>query len=496
MAIFDSVKQSEFDAFSQTINSRLAQVEEKLHQLPADLIDRAQQAVSRAESSAVALSDLRVQTQSETNAVKNYVVEAFAAVNSVRDNAVAASEQASKINALTTECSDLLTKIQQFKGQSADIADDLEKRKESLSLLLNTAGELNGQVEAVTKLLTISTDHEAKIKAALTQSIEQTNQIRRLRDEVFGTEEKKEDGTTVRIEGNVDRLKNAYSELQNSTAGLQKSVNDAVSAISSEHERQSKLQQEAFDSVIRDATRENDAVVNRLKELLPGSMAAGLSSAYRAKQRVEAKSLKKLETVFGWCIGVMTLAAAVPLGINLFITHGTGSGIEGFLKFIPSLMIPMLPIYLPIFWLAYSTNKKINLSKRLIEEYTHKLVLGKTFAALTHQIQGLAGKEDVYQELQTRLLFNILQMSAENPGKLITNYNKADHPMMEALESSEKLSSAVDALGKIPGFSALATRLAKSAEAKLFEAEEKIKAGLSAADRLSEGLSEKATATK
>ena len=64
-------------------------------------------------------------------------------------------------------------------------------------------------------------------------------------------------------------------------------------------------------------------------------------------------------------------------------------------------------------------------------------------------------------ELKTKLLFNILDVSSENPGKLISDYNKADHPLMDALDKSAKLTDAINSLAKIPGFNKLASILEK-----------------------------------
>lgn len=83
-------------------------------------------------------------------------------------------------------------------------------------------------------------------------------------------------------------------------------------------------------------------------------------------------------------------------------------------------------------------------------------MLGKTFSGLSNQIDALPKEHEVTQELRLRLLYNVLQVSAENPGKLITDYSKADHPVMEALENSSRLSGSIEAIQKIPGFSRLA----------------------------------------
>ena len=103
----------------------------------------------------------------------------------------------------------------------------------------------------------------------------------------------------------------------------------------------------------------------------------------------------------------------------------------------------ILPLYLPLLWFAYVANKNLNLSKRLIEEYTHKEVLSKTFEGLSNQISEIEN-EDISSELKIKLIHNILEVSSENPGKLITDYNKADHPLFDALEKSVQLANAVE----------------------------------------------------
>jgi hypothetical protein len=58
--------------------------------------------------------------------------------------------------------------------------------------------------------------------------------------------------------------------------------------------------------------------------------------------------------------------------------------------------------------------------------------------------------------LRIKLLYNLLHVSSENPGKLISDYNKSDHPIIDALDKSSKFSDAVDRLEKIPGMKRVA----------------------------------------
>jgi len=148
------------------------------------------------------------------------------------------------------------------------------------------------------------------------------------------------------------------------------------------------------------------------------------------------------------------------------------------------MVLSILPLYIPIVWLAYSSNKKINLSKRLIEEYTHKEVLSKTFEGLSKQIENIEDKE-VSSELKIKLLHNILSVSSENPGKLISDYNTADHPLMDALDKSAKLNDAINVISKIPGLSKLSNILESRANKINQEQEEKISLGLEDAENSS-----------
>ena len=104
-------------------------------------------------------------------------------------------------------------------------------------------------------------------------------------------------------------------------------------------------------------------------------------------------------------------------------------------------------------------------------------MLSKTFEGLSKQIENIEDKE-LSSELKIKLLHNILSVSSENPGKLISNYNTADHPLMDALEKSAKLNDAIDSISKIPGLSKLSKILEGRAEKINKIEEEKTSSGL------------------
>ena len=246
--------------------------------------------------------------------------------------------------------------------------------------------------------------------------------------------------------------------------------------------------QNTFDKLIANSTNKFNEVNEQLIGLLPGSMAAGLSAAYEKKKEAEEGILENLERRFRNAILGLVLVSLIPFAVDIFLLAVEQRKLVDVIKDTPSLIVAILPIYFPILWLAYSASKKSNLSKRLIEEYTHKAVLGKTFSGLSNQIETLEHQGTVKEELRIKLLFNVLQVSSENPGKLITDYNKSDHPLMDVLESSSKLSDAVNSLSKIPGFSSVANQLNKHIDKKIEEQSKKIDRGIAINTSINEGL--------
>ena len=91
----------------------------------------------------------------------------------------------------------------------------------------------------------------------------------------------------------------------------------------------------------------------------------------------------------------------------------------------------------------------MNLSKRLIEEYTYKESLSKTFEGLSKQIENIED-DKIAKDLKSRLLYSVVSMNSQNPGKLIKGYNKPDHPIMDIINNSVKLSESIQNLAQMP----------------------------------------------
>lgn len=218
--------------------------------------------------------------------------------------------------------------------------------------------------------------------------------------------------------------------------------------------------------------------------MLPKALTGGLSHAYYEKRRLEKVESKKFEKQFENAIKWLVGFAFLPFAVSIYLLI-SGETLVSVIKDMPNIVFATLPLYIPIVWLAYSSNKKLNLSKRLIEEYTHKEVLSKTFEGLSKQIENIED-ETISSELRIKLLFNILSVNSENPGKLISDYNRADHPLVDALEKSAKLNDAVDAISKIPGLSKLTKILDEKSKKVTLEQDKKISEALETIEKQTE----------
>lgn len=391
---------------------------------------------------------------------------------------------------IDTGCKDLLLEIKNVVGlydavnekkeaiESA--AEEVQKNIETINVALTASQSLPEQVDSTQKLLDETVTLHGDMKNLLSHSMKRKSDIDELYNKIHGYEIKNNEGDAERVDGLKDELEKSYSNLNVQAGELDTVIQKLVDSITARHDAVLGTHEISFENLVSDSNKRIAVVNEQLTSLLPGAMAEGLSAAYEKKKEDEIGSQSKYEENFKAAIRLMILISLIPFCVDIYLLGWKDAELIKVIKDTPSLIIAIFPLYFPVLWQAFSTNKKLNLSKRLIEEYTHKAVLGKTFSGLSNQIETLPQDSEVKGELRTRLLFNLLQVSSENPGKLITDYNKSDHPLMEALENSAKLADSVTALSKVPGFSAIASKLATRSEELLKAETEKVKSGLAA----------------
>lgn len=475
---FFGISNDEFNSFQSNILSRLSSIETEVRQRPADAEQQARIAAINAlefEQQARASAGAVQAALNELNQYKIAALQELQALQAEKAASTAKSETlVQQINNSQAAFNEFVEAKSIADAQMADIALNVAQSNN----LLSQASELPDALKYTQDLLAESKVLAESIKALLTHATSRKSEIDELHKRILGQDLEGEEGKSEHIDGLKDELDKSYRALSDKAQNLTNSIDALTSSLAGKHDQALAERNRQFEDLLSKSTSRYESVNEQLIGLLPGSMAAGLSAAYENKKEEESKSLEQFEKSFKLAIFILVCISCIPLAVDIYLLAFEGKSLVQVITDTPNLIMAIFPVYFPVLWLAYSTNKKLNLSKRLIEEYTHKSVLGKTFSGLSNQIETLSHQSAVKDELRTRLLFNVLQVSAENPGKLITDYNKADHPIMEALESSGKLSDSLDALAKIPGFSSIAKKISERSEKTIAAQVEKIEKGL------------------
>lgn len=378
-----------------------------------------------------------------------------------KDEAKAFVEEIQKISNEVAQAnvSGLIADIKNVHENFIPKTQALTQKLQELEALFASYAAYADKLKKLDELSESADEASNKIETTVKQLAAKKNEIDKTYFEIFGystTDEKTGDITT--ITGKKEELDNSFVELKNG------------------FEKFSQEKTVEFNETVEGWNSQFLAIHEKIKSLLPNALTAGLSAAYSDKKKDELIDYKRLENQFRSAIVGLIAVSLIPFAVSISFMH-EGKSLAETIYGMPRLVLSILPLYIPVLWLAYSFNRKMNLSKRLIEEYTHKEVLSKTFEGLSTQIQNIKDSE-VSDDLKARLLYNILEVSSENPGKLISNYDKSDHPLMDALDKSVKLHNSIDYLSKVPGMSKLVDVLNKKTDNLLDKTASKVEAGI------------------
>ncbi len=381
----------------------------------------------------------------------------------------------SEINQAITSASTILAELNEIKTQSKTSAEELVEVNAELE-------EAKASADSSKELLAKVTELHTQIESFYKGSSTRRSDIEALYLEIEGQEvddEEAGDGKTKKIPGLKEKLENSYKQLEiqiknlsTQTSADYKNTEASLARLIADEEAKLNAFQLQWQENLTQLRLE-------IKKLLPDALTAGLSHAYESRRKEEEANALKHRTSFDNAVTVMSYLAIIPVAISVIQYIFFNKTLDELITTLPNLVAAIVPIYAPTLWIAYFSNKQINLSKRLIEEYAHKESVTKTFEGLSRQIEAIEDRE-IANDLRNKLLYNLLEISAENPGKLITDYNKSDHPLMDALDKSVKLTDAVQKLARIPGFNKIANRLSSQSETIIEEQRLKAEAGIEA----------------
>lgn len=359
----------------------------------------------------------------------------------------------------------LKTEVENLHSDYHELYKELTEKIDNLSNFMEEYPELDEKLSEIAQFISDIESNLSKSKTTLNSINNRKKEIEEFYEEIFGYTDTDENGEETFVNGKKDLLEELYADLKNDIANSQ----EKISKINEDY----KTKYSTFEN---EHKTKYQKVLTEIRGLLPNALTAGLSSAFSKKKTDEETLLITLQKRFQNGIFLLIGVSLIPFIVSIMYIYQGHELDETILK-MPRLVLAIIPMYIPILWLTYSSSKKINLSKRLIEEYAHKEVLSKTYEGLSKQITSI-DDEKQSEELKYRLLSTFLQVASENPGKLISNYEASDHPVMEALEQSYKFQLAIDKLDAIPGMGKFAAVLERKSKKKLEEKEKMINTAL------------------
>lgn len=466
MGIFDKSKQIEhLESESEKLLKRISDVERFTKQLQKEIQKKASDSEREAAQSSKKAAEFKNKTGQRLEEAINLIAQISVQLN----EAIALKNNAESTNELINEKKQLIDEIEERLEQSElgyqEKLENLDARITTIDAFLEKYPELEGQIEEVDENIASIEDNLEKSNVSLTALNKRKKEIDDLHREIFGYTQTDEDGNSTKIEGLKDEIETVYENLSNDI----KDALENVEKINSDYtDRYSSFEKGHKDKYV--------AIISEIESLMPNALTAGLSAAFSKKKEDEVKLSEQLQKKFSTGIYLLIGVSCIPFILSIVFLF-EGLALEDAIKRLPRLVLGIIPMYIPVLWFTYSANKKLNLSKRLIEEYAHKEVLSKTYEGLSNQISNIKNSNQS-DELKFRLLSNFLQVSSENPGKLISNYEASDHPIMEALEQSYKFQIAIDRLGNIPGIGKVAAILETKAKRKLEGRSDKIEEAL------------------
>ena len=336
--------------------------------------------------------------------------------------------------------------IEDKNNKIQDAQNELLNSKEALQPIMQTIQSASTVLEKITNLknniesnYTATSDKQKKVEELYDTAIRQKDEIIKIKRQIAGYKQtNKETGEEEQVNGIKQNLEETFDELTSQIENTQEEL--------ATYQENKNTEVETF---ITNMQVRYDELIKRIEGLLPEAMTAGLSHAYYEKKIVEIEERDKAYDLFRNSLIWMFVVAIIPVGITCYMFWGLKFDVQTIINDTPKIMSAVLALYAPIFWLAYSANKRMNLSKRLIEEYTYKEALSKTFEGLSKQIENI-GDKNTAEDLKAKLLYIIVSMNSENPGKLIKGYNKPDHPIMDIINNSVKLTDSIQNLANTP----------------------------------------------
>jgi len=400
----------------KNLSSRIEQLEQKIEEKPSDFEREAKQASKK------------------TAEFRNKTEERLTQAIDIHDKLV---EKESQIDKLLTEVVAKHTQVIETNNDLLDKRTELTTLLTRIKEVLDEYPDIESEIERFDDLSNSIQENASKATTTYRSILTKKTEIDELHREILGYEEESEDGSKIVVDGLKGELKSAFESLDEKADTLESQINNLNAESKKQYEDFLTENQAKLDKVKSNHEKDYNSIIEQIQSLLPTALTAGLSSAFVKKKEEEEKLYSEYKKNFRYGIIWISLSALLPITVSIIYLFTQHSTLTETLERAPTIILAFLPLYIPLIWTTVSANKKVNLSKRLIEEYSHKQVLSMTIEGLSKQIENI-DDPDMSEELRIKLLNSFLTVTGENPGKLISNYQKSDNPIVNFFDREKK----------------------------------------------------------
>ena len=315
------------------------------------------------------------------------------------------------INSLR-ECENSLNEIRKFQSEYKIKAQEVQNN-------LQISGQLFSKISDLAEK---SKDKDNKLNLLLQNFQSDQEKIKKFNDQLFGTT----GPNNKHISGIKDNLDVAYNKLESDFSELKTNFDGFKSETDKE-----------FQKFISESEQKRELLINEIRSHLPDAVAAGLSGTYRKKAADESNANKLNLYYFIGILVIIFFIACAPLLLCNYLMN-INKSVEEIINILPYIYMLSFPLYIPFIWIGIHFNKKINLGRKLHEEYSYKAVISEAITGLSEQIKNIKN-DDFYEKIYEKLILLIITASEDNPSKYIRQYDKIDNPLLEILSNPKKI---------------------------------------------------------
>lgn len=289
-----------------------------------------------------------------------------------------------------------------IKGQIEELAATATERESQIQKAYVTiCGDSDGSqsvLAAVQKDQKAVTEVKKNAAALLTDVSAEVAELRAFHERSFGST----DAEGKRVPGMEDELQDLISRL-----------NDFEKASATKHK----------------------SLEDRIEELLPGATSAGLATAYKELKETFKTPIRNASAVF--YLSILFLVAVALLSVADFGGDHWISMREfsNWTAILPSV-VPKLPLYAALVWLAFFASKRRSEAQRLMQEYAHKEAIASSYMSYKRELDEM-DKEGA--ALRTKLLQTTLDAIARNASVTLDGEHGDKSPTHEAIDAAKKI---------------------------------------------------------